>query len=494
MAGTISLFGHSEGVNRQTRPDYYNAYGGGIGIVPRRGWNDRTAAFVSDVSTNPVRGLHHWASVSPLVVLSALIDSHPIAQMALANDLSAAFGPDATRIVAVANESDKETDPDGTAAISALWASLPRQVGGLAGLQWTMGEQVCKFGSWCVEAILGEGQLNGLAGVATFDPLTTRFRLSGGELVFEQKQTGASEIGSSGLPVVGWQRLDQEFCLTAGWRGSSDNPYGLPRYGAFLSEGLADLSEQKDLRDWLHTVAWPRLSVAFPYNSVVEYARENPEVLIGRGANGGDLSETQYAALQFKLFSDKIAGMKADDVMMLPMGAEAKSIAMALSTGLTDLLSARRLRVVQSLDQLPVLVGITEGGGTTQGATEQSRSYYNKLRAFRAFVNAGLVQIANLHLRYLGLNLIARAETEPMVPRDKAAENTAEAVNITNTLTLLDNGFISDEDAAQRLTGSAVVDAARTQAAISRRMATPSAMPMTTKKDAKNADPAPNAP
>jgi hypothetical protein len=246
------------------------------------------------------------------------------------------------------------------------------------------------------------------------------------------------------------------------YRGSRENPYGIPRLGAFLTEGLADVYDQRNLADVMRAIAWPHLAFEFPVEQTIKFAMDNPDVLLSEGAQ---LTPLQYAVMVFEAFVSKIETLKADDSFTLPSGAKANVLnAGEGMAGAVTVLEMRRLRLCQSLDHLPSLLGITDGGTLAYSST-QWKQYASKLEALRGFVNGILTRIANLHLRTLGLNLTARADTEPIQTTDRLNEARARAEEIRNALALVDRGYQSDDDAATQLTGGDVVDKARAQAA-----------------------------
>jgi hypothetical protein len=220
---------------RVTRPDYYGPHksAGGLGVVPRRGWDEYTAGWIQGAASSPVYGVRTWAETAPLTLLAVLADIHALAGMAWSNDSTLAFAPTDTRLVAVANAADKEIDEDGTAALASLFDSLPPEVGGLVGLQRTLGKMASVAGLACVEAVPG-GIGVGLTDIATFSPLSVRFRDDEqGRRHLEQKQNG----GAANRDSNGWKELDPLTCFAVPFDGSRDNPYGRPRYAPFLSEG-----------------------------------------------------------------------------------------------------------------------------------------------------------------------------------------------------------------------------------------------------------------
>ncbi len=85
----------------------------------------------------------------------------------------------------------------------------------------------------------------------------------------------------------------------------------------------------------------------------------------------------------------------------------------------------------------------------------------DKLLAFRGVVNGLLVESANLHLRLMGLDMVARADTEPLRSMDALKDAQARKQDIENELALVDRGMRSPEDASMTLTGTGVFDESR---------------------------------
>ncbi|NBW20650.1 MAG: hypothetical protein EBR82_73065, partial [Caulobacteraceae bacterium] len=98
------------------------------------------------------------------------------------------------------------------------------------------------------------------------------------------------------------------------------NPYGRAKFAPALGEALADIARNTNLNDVIKSVAWPRLTVGFPYQEILQYAEEHPEVLIARAPDGGDLTPAQYAMAEFQRVGEKMLTLKADDVFIYPVG------------------------------------------------------------------------------------------------------------------------------------------------------------------------------
>lgn len=444
-----------------SRPDYFNAYGNGIGLVPRRSWDMRTTEYIRQVSLSPLLSLQGWAQQAPLRLLAVLIATHPMAQMALSNDLDIAFSPGDTRIVAVENGADKTANDEGTAVLDALWERLDPAMGGMTGLQRICATQFTVAGIAAVEAIAGP-RGEGIASIVDFSPLTIRFRDTPGKAgvprVIEQQQNGGK---------AAWVELPPAACRVVPWSGSYENPYGVPRFSSFLTEGLADASEQGNLKDIFRAIAYPHIAFEFPVTETALLGAGNPMLLAGKATdeygNPRDLEPIEYAFQIYAEFMKILPTLKADDFITLPAGAKANVINAGAGLGGLDSSQERRLlRICQSLDHPPSLLGITFGGTQAYSAT-QYRVYTQKLETLRALVNAILVWIANRELQLRGIPLIARADTEVIQSEDKLLDAQADQARQDATFELVRAGLLLPEDASQRLVGSGVADPAKAQ-------------------------------
>ncbi|MBB6053264.1 hypothetical protein [Armatimonas rosea] len=443
---------------RFSRPGYFNGYASYLGIVPRRGWDEQTQHWIGQSSGMPLRSVEQWAQSAPLVLLRLLAYLHPLASQAVGNNLDLAFAPEDVSIVAVelVTRSDGTTtekvSSEGTAVLTALWDKLAPELGKERGLMRSCGLRLMDCGLAMLEGVPDENPRNGLKDIYTIDPLTIRFRDTDEGRLIEQTQFGY------GIP----SQLPRERIAYAALDGDSDNPYGEPLFKAFLAEALADVREQKNLGDLMHSVVWPRLFFSFPFEQVVEYARTTPEVLVGAGGLGADgnaidLSPTQYAFTQMELFKKSIQALAADDQLFGIKGGDAKTLTLAEGLAALDPIFQRRaLRIASSLRHPATLLNIQMGG--TQGLGDTNwRVYATQLRSLRASGAAPVLQIANLHLRLMGLNLVARLKAEPIRTTEKLTDAQADQTSIANAITKRDQGWITQEEASIEVTGSGPV-------------------------------------
>ncbi len=479
---------------RQTRPTYMDGFGGGgfgvnggLGVIPRRGFDPATTSFLDQLAKGGPSFFASAASTMPLRLLRILIDTHEMAGMALSNDLAFTFRPGAMKIVAVKDyKAGKGTvDDSETAYLQRLWNrtdGLKRdgeiipggQGGGLEGLQKTLAEQQTSDGLSALECVIGQ---DGVEDIIDFDPLSVQFKETPEGRIAQQRQLGAKG---------GFKDLDLTTVRLGAWRGSRQNPYGRPRFGQFLGWGLGDIAQQRNINDWLHSMAWPRIAFEYPIERWVQYAKDNLETCCeGQGEDGNDLTPSEWAAGQahmMKLISESLV---SSDFIMMAEGGKANVLNVALGSGVPDLLTQRRLRGAQALDHPPALIGITDGG-TQAYATVQLEQYGAKLTGVAADPDRAAEWIANLDLRARGVDMVARVERVPIVLTDALINQQARALEIGNELSLVDRGYRTDEDAALTLTGSGVADPARAIAAHQRSLAapkTPLALPAPAKEN-----------
>jgi hypothetical protein len=458
---------------RQTRPSYFDGFAsgrvsvnGGVGIIARRGWDPSTAAFIEQLAQGKTPEFtRRWAETMPLRMLRILVETHEMAGNALSNDLSFTFRPGSMKVVAVKDyRGGKGTiDDSETAYIQRLWnrtqglktdEMIPGgSGGGMEELQKTLARQQTTDGMSALECVIGD---DGVSDIIDFDPLSIRFKDTDEGRIAEQSQFGIEG---------GAKPLDLTTIRLSAWGGSRENPYGSPRFGRFLPLGLSDTAEQRSLRDWLYAMAWPRIAFEFPIEQWVEYATQNKEVLIGQGPedeNGvrGDLTATQWAEQQVIFMKGVCESLTSSDFIVMATGGRASALNISPGTGVAELLTQRRLRVCQSLDHPPALLGITDGG-TQAYATVQLRGYGNKLTAVASDPDRAVEWIVNLDLRARGVDMVARIEREPIILTDKLIDEQARQLEISNTMALVDRGVMSPEEASVALTGSGMFDAKR---------------------------------
>jgi hypothetical protein len=434
----------------------YSGYtpGNSLGIVPRgAGFSDPVSLHMIETATRSgAWGLAQAAEELPLHLLAVLADIHPLGAMALENDIALAGGEGNTRIVAVKDhKAGKGTIDDDATALLTAW--LQRE-GGVSHWQSLFIAQRATVGLAGVEFWRDQ---DGEYHAADFDPLSVVYTgeegRDGRPIAKQRRFSALSPLNSTADLVT----LPADTVWLNARRRTRANPYGKARYMAFVAEAIADIAQNRSVNDGLRGAFFSRLAITIPWQSWCEYARTNPKIL-----QRGDkkLTPEQYADEQAERFQEMVASMLADDYMFLGEGADAKPLNVTLD-GVSDLLDRRRLRVCQSLHQYPTLLGIDTGTSLSSSSGVQLVTACEKLEFERAAANAGVLFLANWFLRAMGLDMIARAENEPIAIRDLKALAEARAAEIANEESLVRAGYRTGEDSAVILTGTGVADPER---------------------------------
>jgi hypothetical protein len=434
----------------QTRPDYFRALGTGLGVVPRRGWDVATNRWLL-AAAQGTDGLRGFVQSAPCRVLQVLADTHPYFSLARSNDLALAFGPGDTRIVAETPGAAAETSAGQTDSVEGLW---DRAEGGYAGLTAAAYDGLSTCGMVVIECVPGP-RGTGVSQILTADPLTCRFiDRADGTRGLQQQQGGI------------WQDLDPRRVRAFAHGGTRDNPYGVPRWSAALTEGMRDFQRQGHLDDILYSVAWPRITAGFPLNETVKFAQENPQVLTGQATDAAgvarDQTPVEFAFAAFSQMQDSLTQKRHDDaflyfkegVIAILSGADGLA-------GLQGTLDDQRLRLITGLHQLTALMNI-DLGGTLAFSSTQFKAYAKKLEALRALIcGQVLCWVATCHLQWQGLALEARADYEPIQTSDALVDQQTRQIEMANDFQLFDNGLIDDATLADRLGVGAVSDPAK---------------------------------
>ncbi len=472
-----------------------SGYGVGTGLG-----GEYAAQFAARGIDSGQWALAHLAETSPLHLLRALLAQDGTAQMAGRFESALAFGAGNIRFVAVKDwrKGRGVIDDDGTAEVNRVFslyqANETRPLQGLQNSEATITlpgsptapsaipaalplllhskERINDTGHVLFEAT---GELGlGVTGIYDFDSLNCRYRDA--EInapdrryrenerkrtyrVLEHRDKDAKEDKRIGQ-VDGWRILSGPGIASVAWEASTDNPYGVPRDGAALAYLLRKSARRRDIGDWLHNIAFPKIIVEQAISLLMKLAGEHPELL--RKADGTSYESAEWVALQSERIRNKVNSLKNDDVWFLGEG-KVYDINPSGINGLTEILTMERLEEIQSLNFLPALLGVTDGG--TQAYSEvQWLAQTKGLSLLSAYCSAAPVHIGNYHFRLLGEDLVIRAEFDTLPPIDpqKTAEARKLVMEIEQHLAVI--GVNSAKYFAQRMSGSGAVDLPRLEA------------------------------
>jgi hypothetical protein len=396
--------------------------------------------------------LGQWnVGTQALLALDLLLSTHPIAAPVQAFNYAVAFRSGATRIVAKKRGSQKDPDDPAQEALTALWRSVIPEIAAtsdtdqtISALQRTLAEQIDAYGMRCVEGVLAPGGFGGVWKVQDFDPASVTVYYDKGVRRVRQGQT----------------ELDERTCFVGAWKGSRNNPMGVPRLGPALAVLLSDLCDQERVSGALEVNVWPQKMVEFPWLRYLEYvtATETGKgMLVGQGEDGADLDPVEFVTGLYEASKTQAENLSSKELIFAPEGAGYRMLQAANLSGLDGVMLKRLYRLLNSLQTPPSVMGYTDGGTQTYTA-DQRELWVDVLEGLRDSPNAALLQLATLHLRSLGSDATVEVECDPMTEPDKAAAADVAAKEFSNVMDRLAAGFINDEAAGSALGTDGISD------------------------------------
>ena len=423
---------------------------GGLGYIARRGVDFGTSVLLQSLD-----GVGRLATQQPLELLSLLPDVVPEIGLATWNGLRLGCGPGAVRIKAmtVKKGGGSEEAPDGTAAIDALFESLPDEVGSFTDALSKNFLMVLFAGMCALEAVPGP-RGTGIAEIWPINSLTLRFkREDTGKLALYQRQTanpnglGVYSAGFGGL----YEPLPMERVFYASIDGFPDDPYGRAPFAPALTETLRMLSFINGLTLAWKRIGMPKLDIGFDFEAMGRYAKD-----VCGLTDAEEIDD--FVSGKFTEAQGFFADLNEDDAYFHPVTDKVNVVGsgqkMPDVQAVFDIL---RWRLIIALKQNPVLMGFVNGS-TETWSDVQWEIYSKGTAALVAKAAQPLVRAASLHLQLLGMPYVAKAEFEPIRSIQRKEDADAEKIEIENAARMRDEGWIDQNTAAMKLTGSAPVN------------------------------------
>lgn len=442
-SSTLAALNQPMSTGRRSSPGTWTPYNdGGIGFIPRR--NLAVPSFLR--TSNSIQSL---AFSNPLRLLCNIIDSDVDCALAIDNIITLTTG-DVQIVAQPPGVPNASPDAAGTALIAELIERQPPEIGGLEGLQGIGSLLLCCTGLSPIEAVPGE-PLQGVHRIWPVDSLSLMMdrpdRDSDAEALQRQANIPA-ELSDPKFP--GYVRMDPQTFFWRPYQPWVDDPYGRANFGAALAEVLGNLHVLQALRDCIDHTAWPRGVVTIDTSAMFEVAKT---LGYSDNAKTGDMAATKWVFDQFQAAVTNTQDLKSDDWIVL--GANGKAIMMQGGNfaGLEGIMNELRSRIVRGLKQLPVMMAYQEG--STEGHTSvQWQVYARRLEAIRSAVLAPILKAFSLHLRLLGLNLIAVAKYQPIRTTDALVEAQTKALQIKNTCQEILLNWRTNEQGAMEHSGT----------------------------------------
>ncbi len=407
------------------------------GIISRRGF-EAGNLFQSKVLLNK------YLKDSPLRLLTLLPDIHPSVSLAAWNALRLACKDGDIKLCVyeyVKGQAAGKMVEEGDAYLKAFWDAQPDELGGFQGLLTSLMLSALFTGLVAVEGVPGP-PMQGMYRVYPIDTLTLRFgRLKLDEdLHLYQRQTSVD---------TGYQELNRERVYWRAMDNFPEDPYGRAPYATALVEVLADLAMMQDLRDAVHSAAWPRIQIGFNFTEMFRIASEVVQI--------SDPEEAaQWVKARFDELQAYVQTIKSDDAILHDTNGTSNILQGGGFQGLEPVLIYLRQRIAQSLKTLPTLLGINDGSTQTYTSVEWG-IYASSLEDLRKIILSPIIKLLNKHFQLMGLPYYVEVDAKPIRTTDDKAEADTEAVRIANAANKRDQGFIDQDTASQEITNKNAV-------------------------------------
>jgi predicted metal-binding transcription factor (methanogenesis marker protein 9) len=447
---------NGRGEKRKSQPtNAVPVMGAGIGIVPRRvlpsGINSH------DALCDPEKV--QWLGVNGAFRLfEILLDLHPSLKQAKSNALRLVFGEGKTKFVAftegVSGDGKDVRDEELTSEIEDLFKSQPDEIGGLVGLQTALAISGMISGMGCLEAVPGP-RGSGIRRFWIVDTLTIGLARPGNDpdadLAAYQKQTN---LTGAAIANGGWVQMPAETFKWSAIDGTPSNPYGVGLFSAAFNQALADFQMNKNLRDAVHNAAWPRLDYEYDVERITNRG------VVSLKKDFENVSEEDNLTDLDRYVNTEIDRVVADVVNMPSDGNPVHSSDLKINpipagdfTGLAEPLQMERHRLVQSLDELPTLMGINDGSTQTYTSVEWGIRA-TKAEWLRDWVNVQIAWGLELHFRLKGKVATVRAECEAVRSSDAKSDAETKEIVVRTEAAVTNRGLQELSEEAQNVTNS----------------------------------------
>jgi hypothetical protein len=231
-----------------------------------------------------------------------------------------------------------------------------------------------------------------------------------------------------------------------------DDPYGRTPFGPVLQLVVWDMQVIKDLRQWSHVNAFGRVDVKVVQEAAA--AMMPPMVRANK----------KEARLWLRKYLEDIQstynGLGPDDTYIHYDNVEVETKDPSGKTfDIDKLIKVLERRLFRALKQLPILMGSNEGTTETWG-TLQMEVYALGIANIQRTVASLIEKLLNVALRLRGFNSVVEFEFETLRATDRGQLALAEWQEAKNAAFMRDQGWITQDEASIRITGSeAVADA-----------------------------------
>lgn len=444
-----------KGAPRQTLPLNANVLGMlPYNFLPRRQYSQIDLATLNT------------ASYTPQQLLDLLADAYPEVGLALWNMVRLASSEYTVDVRTPDNTTD---DATGKALLDALLYRVNPYWGGFDAVVSQWFTSTILQGA-CSGETVATPDLRGVSDIVPVQPWSIYFQrdlaqnyvafqwqpllASTGGVLLGQQVAGSPPsvgtlLGQNALDHGGFRQLNERTFAYVPLDAEVDDPYGRAPFAPVFQLVAFDAQMLKDLRQWSHVNAWGRIDVSVVY--------ELAEKMM-TGATKVDPAKAKAWRRNY-LNSIKTAydSLAPDDTFIHWDNVEVHGVDGSGQTlDIDNLVRVLERRIFRALKQLPILMGSNEGTTETWG-TLQMEVYAKGIASVQRTVAALMERLLEAALELMGHAASVKVQFEPLRAVDALSEEEALAQRIKNASAMRDEGWIDQDEASIRVTGSKAV-------------------------------------
>ncbi len=269
------------------------------------------------------------------------------------------------------------------------------------------------------------------------DPVKVQFKHPAkGQFVPFQKKRDGSEVMLN-IPTFFWQLLDPD----------ADTPYENPPFLPVLQAVLFNISVMQDLERIVKRVAYPRISIKIIEETLRKFAPID--------AQTDETEMTAWLKSQKNQIGEALSTLKPEDAAVFFDSLDV-NILETKSNATIDFRPLKEIidqRIIAGLKSLPTILGRQFGSSQTIGGVE-SLLYAKSIASLQAVAKHLLSRSLTLALRLEGQRGYVRVDYKPVSLRPENELEAFRGLEQARILEQLSLGLITDEQAAEVLTGS----------------------------------------
>ena len=298
-------------------------------------------------------------------------------------------------------------------------------------------------GALCAELVLDERGRMPLD-LATPDPVSVRFRKRTDPVrgdVWQAGQWQGRNFVPLDIPTFRYTPIDP----------MPASPYGRPMAAPALFTALFLLGMLHDLRRVIQQQGYPRLDLEIDIEQLLQTApqlttdttkfNEWVEALVSQ-------VETAYSALQPDDAYIHLSNIKVNR----PVGAADS----ASLSGIDAIITMLERMCVRSLKTMPLMMGITDNVGDVQ-SNRQWEIHVAGIKSIQHYVETMLERLFGLALQAQGIQARVEFRFSELRAAERLRDAQSEAMEIANAKSKRDEGWITQDEASETITGSPAV-------------------------------------